>query len=150
MILFSLVVTLVVQTEPLVGRASVVDGDTLDIRGERVRLWGIDAFERGQRCDRDGRAYRCGTEAANQLDRWIAGRTVRCTPRGRPDRYGRIVASCRVNGQDAAAWMVSEGWALDHPRYSGGAYGDEERRARTARRGAWGGVFERPWAWRDR
>jgi endonuclease YncB( thermonuclease family) len=34
----------------LVGRASIVDGDTLDIRGERIRLWGIDAPESAQLC----------------------------------------------------------------------------------------------------
>jgi len=30
-------------TDDLVGQASIVDGDTLEIHGARIRLWGIDA-----------------------------------------------------------------------------------------------------------
>lgn len=44
----------------LVGVASVVDADTVEVRGERVRLFGVDAFEGSQTCRADGRPYRCG------------------------------------------------------------------------------------------
>lgn len=134
----------------IVGRASVVDGDTLEIHGQRIRLWGIDAPESRQTCERGGRAYRCGQESAQALDRWIAGRTVSCIPRGRPDRYRRIVAVCRVGGQDMAAWSVRQGHALDYRRYSAGAYARLEAEAQVARRGMWAGEFQRPWEWRGR
>lgn len=50
--------------ETIVGRASVVDGDTIDIGKVRVRLQGVDAPERSQRCaDGGGNVYRCGKEA---------------------------------------------------------------------------------------
>ncbi|RYG08363.1 MAG: thermonuclease family protein, partial [Caulobacteraceae bacterium] len=43
---------------PLIGRATVIDGDTLEIGSQRVRLWGVDAPEGRQSCMRDGQAYR--------------------------------------------------------------------------------------------
>ena len=61
----------------LVGQASVVDGDTLEIHGTRIRLWGIDAPESGQLCrDADSDLYQCGAKAANDLDTFIARRPV--------------------------------------------------------------------------
>jgi endonuclease YncB( thermonuclease family) len=34
----------------LTGQASIIDGDTLEIHGTRIRLWGIDAPESNQDC----------------------------------------------------------------------------------------------------
>jgi endonuclease YncB( thermonuclease family) len=34
--------------DDLIGQASIVDGDTLEIHGTRIRLWGIDAPESSQ------------------------------------------------------------------------------------------------------
>ena len=48
----------------LAGQASVADGDTLEIYGARIRLWGIDAPESGQPCrGEDSFQYRCGAKA---------------------------------------------------------------------------------------
>ncbi|MDN8756685.1 hypothetical protein Q0L86_14175, partial [Staphylococcus aureus] len=49
----------------LVGRASVVDGDTLEVHGQRIRLWGIDTVESSQTClDSRGKPWPCGRRAA--------------------------------------------------------------------------------------
>lgn len=133
----------------IVGRASVIDGDTLEIRGQRIRLWGIDAPEGRQTCERDGESYRCGTVAANALSYWIGERSVTCNPVGRPDRYRRIVARCTVQGQDIGGWLVRRGWALDYPRYSGRSYAADENAARMGKAGVWAGEFQRPWEWRQ-
>lgn len=146
--LVALIVALALQPDPIIGRASVIDGDTLEIRGQRIRLWGVDAPEGRQSCTRAGQPYRCGTEAANALDLWIGGRTVSCDPKGRPDRYGRIVAVCRVDGQDMAAWAVSQGHAVDYATFSRGAYASEEAFARSRRFGVWSGELQMPWEWR--
>lgn len=59
--------------EMVTGRASVIDGDTIDIRGVRVRFNGIDAPEKWQRCKQSARvSYRCGRDAAFALDDFLA------------------------------------------------------------------------------
>lgn len=124
------------------GAAVVIDGDTLSIAGERIRLRGIDAFERGQTCRRDGAGYDCGKAAAAALAGLVGGREVSCTGGGR-DRYGRLLAVCEAGGRELNAAMVASGWALAY-----GAYHIEEFRARAAGAGAWAGTFDSPAAWR--
>ena len=128
------------------GRASVIDGDTLSLRGERIRLFGIDAPESAQSCRADGQRWRCGERATHALAGRIGSHTVACEERDR-DRYGRIVALCRAGGEDLNAWMVEQGWALAYRRFSR-AYANEERAARAMRRGIWRGDFVAPWDWR--
>ncbi|MGJ5177184.1 thermonuclease family protein [Bradyrhizobium oligotrophicum] len=128
----------------LIGRASVVDGDTLDIHGARIRLWGIDAPESAQACrGRDRKLYRCGALAANTLDAFARGKVLRCRPVD-GDRYGRIVARCTAGGADLGRFMVSRGLALEETQYSGGAYAADQLAARRAGRGLWSGRFVAP------
>ncbi len=93
------------------GIASVIDGDTLEIHGQRIRLHGIDAPESRQLCRLDGKPWQCGKDAANALAEKIARRPVTCEDLGR-DRHKRIIGRCTVAGEDIDAWMVSQGWAL--------------------------------------
>lgn len=116
------------------GTASVIDGDTLEIHGVRIRLDGVDAPERGKSCG-DVNVYQ---RAAQALDRFVEGRTVLCMISGAPDRYGREIGQCNVAGASVNEFMVAQGWARDWRRYSGGAYADEEAEARAAGRGIWG------------
>jgi endonuclease YncB( thermonuclease family) len=131
-----------VQTRTFAGIASVIDGDTLDLAGERVRLRGIDAFERGQTCWRAGAQYDCGAEARARLVNLSAGRRLSCGGRTF-DRYRRLVATCEAGGTNLNAAMVDAGWAIAYGDYDG-----EERRARGAKRGAWAGTFDEPADWR--
>jgi len=128
------------------GRATVIDGDTIEVVGDRIRLHGIDAPESAQNCLAGGRFWRCGRHATRALRDRTANQAVACEERDR-DRYGRIVAVCRLGGRDLNAWMVSEGWALAYRRYSR-KYVSEEALAKAARRGLWRGDFVAPWDWR--
>lgn len=114
--------------EVLAGRVGyVVDGDTFQLAGHRVRLWGHDTPERGE----------CGySQAADALRRAVAGQTVECDVTGK-DRYGRTVARCSLQGQDIGAAMVRAGLSADFAQYSGGAYAKEQADARAQRRGFW-------------
>lgn len=134
--------------QSLTGQATVIDGDTIEIHGERIRLFGIDAVESGQRCERDGKAWNCGKDAAFALADRIGRSAIDCRGRDR-DRYGRLVAVCFKGAEDLNRWMVDQGWAVAYRRYSMD-YADAEADARAARRGLWSGRFEMPWDWRKR
>ena len=130
----------------LAGSATVTDGDSITVAGQRIRLFGIDAPESKQTCVAGGQRWRCGRSATQALAKRIGDRIVVCTERDR-DRHGRIVAVCRAGTVDVNAWMVSQGLALAYRRYST-AYVGQERAAKAARRGVWRGDFVAPWDWR--
>ena len=131
----------------LVGRATVIDGDTIEIHGERIRIWGIDAVESNQTCTLDGRPWRCAQHVAFGLSAHLDGQVVRCKAVGR-DRYRRTIATCTARGTDVGSWLVREGLALDFARYSNGAYTRQEAEAKTEKKGLWRGSFQTPWEWR--
>lgn len=131
----------------VVGRASVVDGDTIDVQGVRIRFHGIDAPESYQSCETaEGVSYRCGREIADRLSDFLAAsRPVRCVilepERGR-DRW---IGTCyRADGTNVNSWLVAEGFALDWPKYSGGVYRAAQDDAEQHRAGIWSGRFENP------
>ena len=135
--------------QTIVGTASVIDGDTIEVHGARIRMHGIDAPESRQECIRaDGTSWRCGQQAALALSDRIGRATVRCEPRDR-DRYGRVVAVCFKGAEDLDRWMVANGWAVAYRKYSLDYVADEER-AKRAKLGIWSGSFEMPWDWRAR
>ncbi len=135
------------RAEELVGVASVIDADTMEIHGERVRLHGIDAPESSQQCYRlSGEAWRCGRQASLALADHIGRAIVHCLGTDR-DRYGRLVAVCFQGQVDLNAWLVDEGWAVAYRSYSLD-YVPNEEAARSNGMGIWGGTFVMPWDWR--
>ncbi|MCV2876312.1 thermonuclease family protein [Rhodobacteraceae bacterium XHP0102] len=136
-----------VTANELVGVASVIDADTIEIRGVRIRLHGIDAPESRQLCRRNsGDEWRCGQQAALALSDRIGRRTVNCAVRD-VDRYDRAIAVCTQDNQDLNRWLVNEGWAVAYRRYSRD-YIEAEDQARRAGRNIWSGEFLMPWNWR--
>lgn len=128
------------------GTATVIDGDTIDIRDQRYRLHAMDAPESAQKCWKGGQEWRCGQQAALALQNLINRRPVRCEQTDR-DRYGRIVARCYVGTTDIGGWLVEQGLALAAPQY-GKDYLAHEERAKKARVGMWEGEFIKPSDWR--
>lgn len=125
----------------------IVDGDTLRLGDRMLRLYGVEAPQRGQFCTNpQGQLYDCGTAAAAELARLVGEKPLDCRVHGR-DRFGRALGACRAGELDLNAAMITAGWALA----DGGAMpalAPMETAARQAQRGLWAGGFEPPAHWR--
>ena len=131
----------------IAGKATIIDGDTLDVGGKRIRIWGIDAVENDQRCTLNGKPWDCGVEAKLALAKFLSDKEAVCT-RQSLDRFGRTVAQCAAGGVDLGGWIVEQGHALDFPEYSSGYYAEQQARAQSGSKGLWRGQFLEPWEWR--
>jgi len=126
----------------LKGRAYATGADTLRVGATLVRLAGVEAHESEQRCGRGSNRWRCSGVAETVLARLINSRTVSCGLSG-SDEAGRTLARCTVGQIDVAAELVRQGYLFAE----GGIlarYASEEREARAAKAGLWGGEVERP------
>jgi endonuclease YncB( thermonuclease family) len=125
-------------TQSLAGKAYVIDGDTLSISGNHIRLQGIDAPELDQSCGVNA----CGKAARQTLVQLIQGRPVRCDGNGH-DKYNRSLAVCFIGPINLNRAMVEAGQAIAY-----GDYRDVELQARRDKKGLWSGKFETPQDWR--
>ncbi len=118
----------------IVGIATVIDGDTIEINDQRIRPAGFDMPAKGKRCG----LVDVNQKAAFALSELIGGDPVSCLNGKERDSFGRVVATCYVRGSDLGDAIVHQGWARDWPQYSGGKYCATEQDARAAKRGLWG------------
>jgi len=126
----------------LTGIARVIDGRTIEIGAQAVRLAGIDTPEPGQRCERPGGSYDCGQQAAWALAERLGRHWVLCDDHGR-DADGAVRATCYLGGRhgiDVNAHMVRQGWGIA----AGSDYAEAEAAARRERLGLWAGAFTAP------
>lgn len=127
----------------LAGLARVIDGDTLDVAGVRVRLHGIDAPELSQTCQHaNGATWACGQWSRDELAALVGKTEVTCRQRD-VDRYGRVVAVCAAGGHDVNAAMVNAGAAKAYRKYAMD-YAAIENQATRAGRGIWQGQYVDP------
>lgn len=139
-------------------RYIVVDGDTLEMvphhcflsrlglgcPAQRLRLYGVDAFESKQTCHNvKGAVWQCGAVATERLGELVAHADFSCTVDTEfVDRHAREFCLCSTGGEDVGAILVSDGLAFAYGR--GAQYLPLEAAAKAARRGAWDGSFVRP------
>lgn len=120
----------------------VIDGDTFELGGEVIRLWGIDASERDQDCDVGA--------SADEIIFALLGDLHHCEPI-ETDRNGWTIARCYMTGgEDIGAALIILGMALEDTFYSDGAYSDaselaEQLGATQLSRGE----CIPPWEWRE-
>jgi endonuclease YncB( thermonuclease family) len=134
--------------ESLIGRASIVDADTFDLAGKRIRILDIDTPEPQQLCTRpDGQRWYCGQQASLALADWIGQRTVACETT-KKDRYKRWLARCSVGGLDVAEWLAAQGWGVPYRECKCEVVRAAADKAKLAKIGMWSGDFQMPWEWR--
>ena len=129
------------------GPARVIDGDTLEIAGVKIRLEGIDAPETGQTCGKTWLGtWPCGQEATSHVERLVRDREVKCESRG-TDVYGRMLGVCVTAGLEINADLVRNGLAWAFVKYST-RYVEMEAEARALKLGIWQGKSQPAWEWR--
>ena len=129
---------------PVSGLARASDGDSFRLGNDRIRLLGLDAPELAQDCTAEsGQTWPCGRAARARMAELLAAGPADCRPE-EIDQYGRLLATCSIDGRDLGATLVAEGLAV-----SSGRYWTEEEAARNARLGIWSGDFAAPRTWRD-
>ncbi len=124
------------------GLVRVIDGDTVVIDQEKIRLEGIDAPELRQVCVKNGKSYQCGQTSRKHL-KSLAGHGQLLCKAWRRDKYERLLGRCYVGQIDINGQMVRDGWAVAF-----GNYYAQEKQAREAGSGIWSGEFDRPREWR--
>lgn len=90
----------------------VIDGDTFDCDGRRIRLQGIDAPELAGHC-RPGRqcAPGDGIASTESLARLVGWKAVQCRPVD-TDAYGRTIARCTAGAKDLSCAQLDAGQAI--------------------------------------
>ena len=126
----------------------VKDGDSFVLNGEEVRLWGVDAMELSQFCQKDRRDYPCGQLAKVHLQNLIGRHDLRCERMPAAKKETRTVARCFIGDLDVGREMVRAGWAIDYRYFSKGFYAEAENQAREQKNGVWEGRFQQPRNWR--
>ena len=132
----------------LTGRATVIDGDTIELHGERIRLLDVDAPEMNQYCGEWYWWSRCGIAAYVGLRNLLHSEDVRCETT-KHDRYGRWLARCFIEGEiDLSVWLAEQGLAVPYRDCRCPDIRAASASAKAAKRGIWATQFQMPWDWR--
>jgi|TARA_B110000967_G_scaffold175413_1_gene188157 endonuclease YncB( thermonuclease family) len=129
------------------GTPFITDGDTIKISNNKIRLHGIDAPEKNQKCNKNEKEYNCGAVATEALINKINKNIVKCLTQKKKDKYNRFIGVCFVNQEDLNKWMVRNGYAIAYRHYSKDYILDEEH-AKKKKIGLWSGTFLEPEKWR--
>ena len=132
--------------ESIKGRATIIDGDTIRIGKNKIRLYGIDAPEINQTCTINKIIWECGLDSSQALESMISKKEVQCEIVD-IDRYKRFVAKCFVKNINLNQYMVQNGWAVAYRYYSDDFIKNEEI-AKKNKSGIWQGKFLDPYLFR--
>ena len=117
------------------GKAKVIDGDTIHIYKNKIRLHAIDAPETNQTCNKNNKVWNCGIESTKFLKKLIGKNKIECITTGK-DQYNRFIGICYKNNLDLNSEMVLNGWAIAY-RYYSMDYVEEEEVAKQQKKGIW-------------
>ena len=145
---FFILSTTPLDAKTLIGKVKIIDGDSINMNSDKIRLHGIDAPERKQRCIFEKKQWPCGKKSTIELKKLINNQIVKCIVKD-IDIYNRYVATCSVNKIDINKMMVKKGWAIAY-RYYSKDYIKEEEYANKNKLGIWKGKFEEPYLFRKK
>lgn len=128
-------------------RVRVIDGDTLDLEGVKVRLKGIDAPEIKQLCRKDKNIFNCGELAKRSLEALILDKVVSCN-KSSIDKYGRYISYCTNGDKSLNHEMIKHGLAYTYMNHNA-ILALSEYKACFMQSGLWSGKFDKPWKWRS-
>ncbi len=128
------------------GKAIIIDGDTIHIGKNKIRLHGIDAPETNQTCTINNEIWNCGIESTIALEKFVLEKKVYCEIID-VDRYKRFVGICFANKININQYMVQNGWAIAY-RYYSSDYINDENIAKNNIAGIWQGKFQDPYLFR--
>ena len=128
------------------GKAKIIDGDTIHIEKNKIRLHGIDAPEIDQTCTIKDKLWNCGIESSLELKKLILDNKISCVVSD-IDKYNRYIAECFINNKNINKLMVRNGWAIAYRYYSLDFVGDEKL-AEKDKNGLWQGKFQEPYLYR--
>ncbi len=139
------------ESEMISGYARIIDGDTIDINKNRIRLAGIDAPEKKQRClSKHNDEYLCGETSTKFLKELTHGKKVECFY-GEKDIYNRYLGDCRVGEIQISNEMVKNGMAIIYNlKDADEGLKDLEKYAKNKQIGVWQGAFEEPKQYRKK
>ena len=149
LILIILSLSSLVNAEYLTGYAKVIDGDTLVLSKKKIRLFGIDAPEIKQKCNKgfyQGESYLCGVYSKKRLINKLDNKKINCKIIT-VDRYRRLIGICYLKNEDINEWMVANGYAIAYRKFSK-KYVLSENKAKEKFKGIWSGYFLDPEKWR--
>ncbi|NQV98806.1 MAG: hypothetical protein HQ483_03835 [Rhodospirillales bacterium] len=147
LVLFLVFTPALSSAQDLSGLAEVIDGDTLNINGAVVELWGYDAPEIDQQCAIQGKPWTCGQAATAHIRTFTHGKQVSCRQKPATGQK-QIYHKCAVGTLDIGAEMIEVGLALPLWPVSARYYMRSYQEARGLGRGMHRGTFDEPWEWR--
>ena len=146
------------DTKSISGKTDVIDGDTIKIKGQSIRLVGIDAPEKKQLCKKPylslfiftfSKSYQCGETSTSSLKKFINNQIILCKIEEKKDFFKRYLGTCFKGKSNINSWLVKNGHALAFRKYSK-KYLNEELYAKNNKIGLWQGTFQMPWEWRKK
>lgn len=117
-------------------RAIAVAAGRLEGNGLVISLDDIVVTEVKHQCRGDNLVqWNCGMHARTAFRAWLGGKTLSCRLPKDDNSKVEITTDCRLASEDAAQWLVRNGWVK---AVEDGAYADLGKEAENAKRGIWG------------
>ena len=119
----------------LLQRPVALAAGKLESQGRIVDLQGIETVPLEQTCQSSsGEVWPCGMQARTAFRQWLRSRAIMCRlPQN--DSGAAVATQCNVGNDDAALWLVANGWAKATP---GGAYAEAGQKTEEAKLGVYG------------